>query len=356
MLLGYLHYTPVLTTPADVADTAAFIGRATAGRGLTLRPYATLRADGEAVRVGSNVYFGERATVHIEDATLAADVGNDVTVGRYAIVHACTVEDGVVVGDAAVVMDEAVVGPYALIAAGALVPPRKHLAGGWLYAGHPATAVRAIDRAEVEDVAASIRGGHPAPAVYDPDLPPLDPRKLAPTPASVEAVHAMGARAERIGRAYIAPTAVVAGDVTFEDDVGVYFGCVVLAGDGGISIGRGSNIQDNSHLIPSGARGSLRIGGGVTVGHNVRMGSATIEDDALVGMGSQLGDGVVVEAGACVAARALVEPGTVIRSGWIWAGRPARAFRELKSAERESFAQARDIYIRYANAYRAGQT
>src|SRR5437763_1314362 len=87
-------------------------------------------------------------------------------------------------------------------------------------------------------------------------------REATPTPASVEAGHAMGGRAERIGRAYIAPTAVVAGDVTFEDDVGVYFGCVVLAGDAGISIGRGSNIQDNSHLIPSAARGSLRIGGG----------------------------------------------------------------------------------------------
>ena len=69
------------------------------------------------------------------------------------------------------------------------------------------------------------------------------------------------------------------------------------------------------------------------------MGAATIGDDALIGMGSQVGDGVVVEEGGCIGARARVEPGTVVKAGWIWAGRPALAFRAIKPEEREAFAR-----------------
>ena len=104
-------------------------------------------------------------------------------------------------------------------------------------------------------------------------------------------------------------------------------------------------MQDNSILATDRARGDLVLGAGVTIGHNVELGSGTIGDDALIGMGSRVGDGVVVERGGCIGAGAWVEPGTVVPAGWIWAGRPARAFRELKPAERAEFARARDIYV-----------
>lgn len=354
MILPYLDFRPSLTAPTAVAESAAVIGRTQADAGLTLRAFATLRADGERIRVGSNGFFAERATVHIEDGTLAAAIGNGVTVARFALVHACTVDDGVVIGDAAVVMDEARVGANALIAAGSLVPPRKQLQGGWIYAGHPVAPVRAIDAGELAAAAASIRGGAPGPLVSDPDLPPLDMTPFLPLGASDRPLHAIGGRAPRVARSYVAPTAIVVGAVTLADDASVYFGCALVAGDGRIIIGERTNVQDNSILVTDAARGELRIGAGVTVGHNVRIGAAVIEDDALIGMGSQVGDGVVVEAGGCVAARALVLPGTVVKTGWIWAGRPARAFRELKPVERESFAAARDIYVNYAAAYRAG--
>ena len=114
-------------------------------------------------------------------------------------------------------------------------------------------------------------------------------------------------------------------------------------------------MQDNSLLITDAARGPIVLGADVTIGHNVRMGAALIGDHALIGMGSQLGDGVVVEEGGCVGARAWVEPGTVVAAGWIWAGRPARAFRELHPQERAVFAQAAAIYVRYGEAYRRGE-
>ncbi|MEP6655744.1 MAG: hypothetical protein ABJC33_00825 [Betaproteobacteria bacterium] len=344
MLLPYLEFQPRHGPGADIADSAALIGRAHAGSGLVMRALATLRGDGEFIRVGDNVYFDERATVHIADGLIPSAIGNDVTVGKYALVHACTLEEGVVVGDAAVVMDGAVVGAHAVIAAGALVPPRKALAGGVLYAGNPAAAVRAVPRDQAAAWAADMRRGEATGPVLGADLPGLalagmeraTARRTTPT----------------IGGAYIAPTAVVAGNVTIGDDAGVFFGCVVAAGDGRIVIGEGTNIQDNSILVTDRARGDLVIGNGVTVGHNARMGSAIIGDQALIGMGSELGDGVSVEPGGCVGARAQVLPRTVVKAGWIWAGRPAVAFREVKTSEREAFARFRDIYIGYSSSYR----
>jgi carbonic anhydrase/acetyltransferase-like protein (isoleucine patch superfamily) len=94
------------------------------------------------------------------------------------------------------------------------------------------------------------------------------------------------------------------------------------------------------------------VGAGVTIGHNVQMGSGTFSDDCLVGMLSRVADGVTVEAGGCVAAGAWVEAGTVVKAGWIWAGRPARPFREVRPAERDEFARGRDVYVEYGAAYR----
>ena len=351
MLLPYLHHVPSLAAPARLAPSCAVVGRVAAGPGLTLAAYATLRADGEAIRIGANAFFAERATVHIVDGLLAARIGSDVTIGRYALVHACTVEDGVVVGDAAVVMDGAFIGRGALIAPGAMVPPRKKLEGGWLYDGGPAAPVRRVDTDELAAAAAAIRGRGTA-ASGAVDLPPLDMAPFLPQGAGAGVLHAVAGRAPRIARAYVAPTAVIVGDVVIAEGAGVYFGCAVAAGDGHIRIGERSNVQDNSLLATDATRGELSIGDDVTIGHNVRIGSAVIDSEALIGMGSQLGDGVVVERSACVAARARVEPGTVVRAGWVWAGRPARAFRELKSAEREAFARAAEVYVGYGIAYR----
>jgi carbonic anhydrase/acetyltransferase-like protein (isoleucine patch superfamily) len=353
MLIRYLDFTPAVASPADCAPSAAIVGRAIVGPGVVLRAYATLRADGDRVQVGANAYFGERSTVHIADSLLPALIGDDVTVGRFALVHACTVEDRVVVGDAAVVMDGAHVGAGALITAGSLVPPRKRLAGGRVYDGNPATPVREIGAVELAAAAAAIRNRTPSPLVTADDLPALDVSAFWQAPANEQAAHAAAPRTARVGRAYVAPTAVLAGDVAIADDAGVYFGCAIVAGGASIAIGPRTNVQDNSLLVTSAARGALVIGADATVGHNVRMGAAVIGDRALIGMGSQVGDGVVVEEGGCIGARAQVEPGTVVRAGWIWAGRPARAFRELRPDERAMFAEAAAIYVRYAAAYRA---
>jgi len=354
MRIPYLAYTPDLAPPTTIAPMAAIAGRTVAGPNLELRPYATLRADGEWVRVGANGFFAERATVHIADGVLGANIGNDVTVGRYGIVHACTVDDGVVVADGATVMDDAHVGPYALIAPGALVSPRKKLAGGWIYEGNPATPTREISKAELAEVAHAIRTGARATLATGDDLPPLDMTPFVPHAPFDGVLHAQDGRSPRVGRCYVAPTSVLVGDVELEDDAGVYFACALAAGGARIRVGARTNVQDNTLIVTDATRGDVVIGRDVTIGHNVRMGSGTFHDRALVGMASRVGDNVVVEPDGCIGAGAYVEPGTVVREGWIWAGRPARAFRELRPAEREWFAQGAAVYVKYGRAYRGG--
>ena len=351
MRIPYLDFVPSIAEPSDCAPTAAVVGRTVAGPGLVMRGYAALRADGEWVRVGSNAYFGERATVHIADANLGVSIGSGVTVGRFALVHACTVEDRVVVGDAALVMDGAHVGPGALITAGSLVPPRKKLAGGWIYDGYPVTPVREIDAAELAEAAAAIRHRTPSALVTLNELPPLTMDVYARENEAGTA----GRTGHRSAKSYVAPNALVSGEVDIADDASVYFACAIVAGDGRISIGPRTNVQDNSLLVTRSARGPLILGADVTIGHNVRMGSATIGDHALIGMGSQVADGVVVEEGGCIGARAEVSRGSVIKAGWIWVGRPAFPFRPIKPEERETFAEGARIYVKYCAAYRGAR-
>ncbi len=353
MLVDYLDFSPSVTAP-EVAPSAALIGRASAGAGLWLRDYATVRADGEWIRMGSNVYCGERATVHIADGVLGTGIGDGVTVGRYGLVHACTLGEGVVIGEAASVLDGAVVGPYAVVAGDSLVPPRKHLQGGWIYAGNPARPVREVTRAEVAAIAAEIRADGTSMKVAASALPPLSVAPFVPDSNRRGPLHTFAGHSPRVVNAFVAPTAAVVGSVEVGDSASIFFGCAVASGGARIVVGPRTNVQDNSILVTDRGRGDIVIGTGVTIGHNAQMGSAAIGDDALVGMGSRLGDEVVVEAGGCVAAGAWVERGSVIKAGWIWAGRPARPFRELKPAERHAFARFRDVYVGYSAAYRTG--
>ena len=355
LILDYLEFSPAIGPDAALAGRGAIIGRSTVGAHPVLAAYATLRADGESIRVGATAWFGEHATVHIADSMLGAVIGDDVTVGRYGLVHACTLGDGVVVGESSVVMDGASVGPQALIAADSVVPPRKQLPGGFVYAGHPAQPLREIEPAELATIARDLRAGVVAQSLASTRLPAWA-EVVGRVVAGPGPLRRQEGAMPRIARAFIAPTSIVAGAVDVADDSSVFFGCAVAAGDGRIVIGPRSNVQDNSILATDRRRGDLVIGAGVTIGHNVEIGSAVIGDGVLIGMGARLGDEVVVEAGACIAGGAWVERGTVVPAGWIWAGRPARPFREIKDSERREFARAGEVYVGYASAYRADAT
>jgi gamma-carbonic anhydrase len=352
IVVPYLQDVPQIGPRTTAHETSAVIGRTEIGAGCHLEPLATLRADGERIRVGADAWFGEASTVHIADSLFPAHVGAHVTVGRYGLVHACAVADGCVIGENAVVMDGSKVGPGSVIAAESVVPPGKTLEGGWLYAGTPARPVEQISNETLERLHRMLRGTTSrADIVSDADN------------RMVRAVNPVSALRRRPGfgladvstaDAYVAPSASIAGGFQAGPHSSVWFGVEIDAGGATVELGEASNIQDHCRLYLSpGER--LRIGRRVTVGHNVRMHACEIEDEAIVGMGSIIGKGTVVKAGGCVAAGAITEPGTEVAAGQIWSGRPARASRVLSPQNRMLFAIGVDVYVGYAKNYLGGR-
>jgi carbonic anhydrase/acetyltransferase-like protein (isoleucine patch superfamily) len=114
--------------------------------------------------------------------------------------------------------------------------------------------------------------------------------------------------------AFVAPTAVVVGDVVLGEDASVWYGCVVRGDVGSITIGARTNIQDGCILHLTRGRGALQIGDEVTAGHRAILHGATIHDRCLIGMGaivlddSEIGEESLIAAGSVVLERTIVPP------------------------------------------------
>jgi carbonic anhydrase/acetyltransferase-like protein (isoleucine patch superfamily) len=121
---------------------------------------------------------------------------------------------------------------------------------------------------------------------------------------------------------YIAPTAVVIGDVTIEENSSIWFNAVVRGDLAPIHIGKATNVQDNCTLHTD-AGVSLTIGDHVTIGHNAIIHGCTLHSHVLVGMGAVILNHAVVHKGSVVAANALVKEGHIIGPHALVAGVPA---------------------------------
>ncbi len=156
---------------------------------------------------------------------------------------------------------------------------------------------------------------------------------------------------------FIDPTAVVIGDVTIGRDSSVW-PLVAIRGDVNfIEIGARSNVQDGSILhvarpTPDNPHGyPLRIGDDVTIGHGAILHACTIGNRTLIGMGSTVLDGAVLEEDLLLAAGSLVPPGKRLTAGQLWRGSPATAIRQLKPTEIEWLHESAKHYVRLKGDY-----
>ena len=134
---------PSVSATSWLAPGAVVIGAVTLHEFTSVWFGAVLRGDINRIHVGARSNIQDGAVVHVSD-TEAAVIGSEVTVGHRAIVHACTVGDGVLVGMGAVLLDGCQIGAESLIAAGALVPKGAIIPEGSLVMGTPARVVRAL--------------------------------------------------------------------------------------------------------------------------------------------------------------------------------------------------------------------
>ena len=153
-------------------------------------------------------------------------------------------------------------------------------------------------------------------------------------------------------RVFVDASAVVLGDVEIGTDSSVW-PLVVIRGDmHSIRIGERSSVQDGSvlhitHAGPFNPRGyPLNIGDDVTIGHNVTLHGCSLGNRILVGMGSIIMDGAVVQDEVVIGAGSLVPPGKVLESGYLYVGSPVKQARPLTDKERSYFSYSAANYVR----------
>lgn len=142
LLLPYRGHNPIVHHTTYVADTACLVGDVRIGAESSVWFGCTLRGDVNEIRIGSGTNIQDGTVVHVAARTFGTYIGDNITIGHMALIHACTLESNCFIGMKACVMDGAVVEEGAMVAAGALVPPGKRVRKGELWAGVPARKLR----------------------------------------------------------------------------------------------------------------------------------------------------------------------------------------------------------------------
>lgn len=165
-------------------------------------------------------------------------------------------------------------------------------------------------------------------------------------------VHSIGDRHPRIAAtAWVAPGAVVVGDVQLGPGAAVFYGAVLRADSNTIVIGARTNLQDGV-VVHVDADAPVSVGEDVSVGHRAVLHGCTVEDGCLIGMSATVMNGAVIGAGSMVAAGALVTPGKIFGPGVLIAGVPAKELRPLRPEEREHLAWNAEHYQELASLHR----
>lgn len=156
--------------------------------------------------------------------------------------------------------------------------------------------------------------------------------------------------------AFIAPGAVIIGNVTIGENASIWYGCVLRGDTNAIKIGDNSNVQDGTiiHVDDPALGGTpVLIGKNALIGHRCMLHGCTIEEEGFVGMGATVLDGAVIQTGSFLAAGAFIAPKKCVPSGEMWGGLPARKLRNLKPGEDKMALMGAAHYVEEANAHRS---
>jgi carbonic anhydrase/acetyltransferase-like protein (isoleucine patch superfamily) len=150
--------SPALGARAYVDPAATVIGDVVLGDDVSIWPGAVLRGDVHHIRIGARSNVQDGAVVHVthdgpySPGGFPTIVGEGVTIGHAAVIHACTIEDYCLIGMHATVLDGAVVKKYGFVGAGAVVPPGKVVGERELWLGNPAQRVRLLTDKQIEQL------------------------------------------------------------------------------------------------------------------------------------------------------------------------------------------------------------
>lgn len=158
----------------------------------------------------------------------------------------------------------------------------------------------------------------------------------------------------KIGKnAYLAENATIIGDVEIGDDCSIWFNAVLRGDVNSIRIGNKVNIQDGSVLHTLYQKSIVEIGDNVSIGHNVTIHGAKIEDNVLIGIGATVLDHAVIGSNSIIAANSLVLTGTIVEPNSIYAGVPAKKVKDIEPEQsREMVQKIANNYLMYAGWFK----
>ena len=157
IIIPYRGKSPKLAKQCFVASGACVIGDVVVGEAANIWFNCTVRGDCNSIQIGARTNIQDGTVVHVTQGTGPTKIGNDVTIGHGAIIHACTIDDFSLIGMGAVILDGAIIPSNCLEAAGSVVPPNKTYPQGHLILGSPAKAVRVLTPEEIEEIHASVK-------------------------------------------------------------------------------------------------------------------------------------------------------------------------------------------------------
>ena len=150
--------TPDIADSAFVDETALVIGDVTIGEDSSIWPMTVIRGDVQKITIGKRTNIQDTCVLHVTHdgnytpGGFPLTIGDCVTAGHRATLHACIIGDYCLIGMSATIMDGAVLGDRLIIGAGSLVPAGKQLEGGYLYVGSPVKQLRALNEEELNSL------------------------------------------------------------------------------------------------------------------------------------------------------------------------------------------------------------
>jgi len=149
-LLPYRGVWPQIHPRSFIAQTATVIGDVKVGADSGIWYGCVVRGDVNEIRIGERTNIQDLTMIHCAELGQGTYLGDGITVGHSAVLHACTIEDNAFVGIQACVMDDCLIEKGAMVAAGALVTPGKIVKAGEVWAGQPAKKLRDVNDKDLE--------------------------------------------------------------------------------------------------------------------------------------------------------------------------------------------------------------
>ncbi len=166
-IISYKTITPIIDSSAFIASNAVISGDTVIGKNSSIWYGCVIRGDVAKIRIGNYTNIQDNSVIHVTranhlqnktgDAGGPVIIGDNVTIGHHAIIHACIIEDNAFIGMGAIIMDLARIESFALVAAGAVITPGKIVKSGQIWGGNPAKYLRDLTKEEKDYILVSAK-------------------------------------------------------------------------------------------------------------------------------------------------------------------------------------------------------